>query len=191
MGQLIYSAIGSLDGYIADPDGDFSWAEPDEEVHQYANDLLLGVDLHLYGRTTYDLMTVWETDPDFAAASRVYAEFAQRWMDADKVVYSTTLGEVSTRRTRLEREFDPEAVRELKESTGGGIVIGGPTLAAHALRAGLVDVVDQVLLPIVIGGGLAVFPDGVRLGLELEAERRFACGAVAVRHRVTGATPPN
>lgn len=187
MGQLTYSAIGSLDGYIADPDGDFSWAEPDEEVHQYANDMLLGVDLHLYGRTTYDLMTVWETDPEFAAGSRVYAEFAQRWMDADKVVYSTTLSEVVTRRTRLERVFDPDAVRELKDSAAGGIMIGGPTLAAAAFRAGLVDVVDQVLLPIVIGGGLPVFPDGVRLGLELEAERRFACGAVAVRHRAVSA----
>ncbi|MGM7667012.1 dihydrofolate reductase family protein [Microbacterium sp. A93] len=191
MGQLTYSAIGSLDGYIADRDGDFSWAEPDEEVHQYANDMLLGVDLHLYGRRTYDLMTVWETDPDFAAASGVYAEFAQRWMDADKVVYSSTLQEVVTRRTRVERTFDPEAVRALKDSTGGGIMIGGPTLAAHALRAGLVDVVDQVLLPIVIGGGLPVFPDGVWLGLELEAERRFACGAVALRHRVVGPTPSN
>ena len=107
MGQLIYTGIGSLDGYIADPDGDFSWAEPDEEVHQYANDTLLGVDLHLYGRTTYDLMTVWETDPEFAAGSRLYAEFAERWMAADKVVYSTTLGQVPTQGTRLEREFTP------------------------------------------------------------------------------------
>ena len=189
MGQLIYSTIGSLDGYIADEDGDFSWAEPDEEVHQYANDQLDGVDLHLYGRTTYELMTVWETDPAFAAASRVYAEFARRWMDADKVVYSTTLDEVVTRRTRLERPFDPEAVRELKEATAGDLLIAGPTLAAEAFRAGLVDVVDQVLLPIVIGSGLPVFPDGVRLGLALETERRFACGAVAVRHRVVGAAP--
>lgn len=184
MGQLIYSTISSLDGYIADRDGSFAWAEPDEEVHQYANDLLLGVDLHLYGRRTYDLMTVWETDPAFAASSRVYAEFAARWMDADKVVYSTTLGEPTTRRTRVERTFDPAAVRALKDSTPGGIMIAGPTLAAHALRAGLVDVVDQVLHPVVIGGGLPVFPDGVRLRLELEAERRFAGGAVALRHRI-------
>ncbi|MGO1884860.1 MAG: dihydrofolate reductase family protein [Citricoccus sp.] len=186
MGQLIYSAIGSLDGYIADRDGDFSWAEPDEEVHQYANDMLLGVDLHLYGRTTYDLMTVWETDPAFAAASRLYAEFAQRWIDADKVVYSSTLEEPVTRRTRLERTFDPDAVRELKESTPGGIMIAGPTVAAEAFRAGLVDVVDQVLLPVTIGGGLAVYPGDLRLDLELLDERRFACGAVAVRHRVLG-----
>lgn len=186
MGQLIYSAIGSLDGYIADRDGDFSWAEPDEEVHQYANDMLLGVDVHLYGRTTYDLMTVWETDPAFASGSRLYAEFAQRWMEAEKVVYSSTLEEPVTRRTRLERTFDPEAVRALKASTPGDLMIAGPTVAALAFRAGLVDVVDQVLLPIVIGGGLPVFPDGVRLDLELEAERRFACGAVAVRHRVLG-----
>lgn len=187
MGQLIYSAIGSLDGYIADRDGDFSWAEPDKEVHQYANDLLLGVDLHLYGRTTYDLMTVWETDPAFAAASRLYAEFAQRWMDADKVVYSSTLDEPPTRRTRVERTFDPEAVRALKDSTPGEVMIAGPTLAAEAFRAGLVDVVDQVLLPITIGGGLAVYPVDLRLDLELLDVRRFDGGAVAVRHRVLGA----
>ncbi|REE04498.1 dihydrofolate reductase family protein [Citricoccus muralis] len=186
MGQLGYFSIGSLDGFIADPSGDFSWAEPDEEVHQYANDQLLGVDLHLYGRRTYELMTVWETDLSFAAANRLYAEFAERWVDADKIVYSSTLEEPVTRRTRLERTFDPEAVRALKDSTPGDLMIAGPTLAGQALRAGLVDVVDQVLLPIVIGGGLPMYPAGLRLDLELMDERRFAGGAVAVRHRVVG-----
>ncbi|WP_313817179.1 dihydrofolate reductase family protein [Citricoccus sp.] len=191
MGQLGYFSIGSLDGFIADPSGDFSWAEPDEEVHQYANDQLLGVDLHLYGRRTYDLMTVWETDPSFAAANRLYAEFAERWVDADKIVYSSTLEEPVTRRTRLERTFDPDAVRALKDSTPGDLMIAGPTLAAHALRAGLVEVVDQVLLPIVIGGGLPMYPPGLRLHLELLDERRFAGGAVVVRHRVVRPAPPS
>lgn len=187
MGLLTYSTIGSLDGYIADPSGDFSWAMPDAEVHQHANDLLRGVDVHLYGRLTYALMVPWETDRSLAEGSPISAEFASLWQDADKVVYSTSLGEVATCRTRLERRFDPEAVRALKASTQGGLMIAGPTLAAQALRAGLVDVVDLVLLPIVIGGGLAVFPDDVRLGLELISERRFTCGALAVRYHVSRA----
>jgi dihydrofolate reductase len=114
----------------------------------------------------------------------VTAEFARVWQDADKVVYSSTLEEASTRRTTLERHFDPATVRRLKAETHGDLLIGGPTLAAHALRAGLVDEVSQVLLPIVIGGGLAVFPDGLGLDLELVGEQRFAGGAVALRHRV-------
>ncbi len=191
MGELVYAAIASLDGFIADEDGDFSFAEPDEEVHQHANDWLVGVDLHLYGRRTYELMTVWETDPAFGASSRVYAEFAQRWMDADKVVYSRTLGEdaVPTRRTRLERDFEPDAVRRLIDSTPGGIHIGGPTLAAEAFRAGLVDVAELVLFPVTLGAGLAAFPDDVRLGLELEDQRRFACGAIGLRYRVLTSEP--
>ncbi|MFC7401607.1 dihydrofolate reductase family protein [Citricoccus sp. GCM10030269] len=186
MGRLTYSTIGSLDGYIADRDGDFTWAMPDAEIHQYANDVLNGVSLHLYGRRTYDLMVPWETDPSLAENSPQSAEFADLWQDADKIVYSESLPAAKTRRTRLERRFDPEAVREFKRSEPGHLVIGGPTLAAHALRAGLVDVVDQVLLPIVIGGGLPVFPDGLGLDLELTDERRFTGGAVALRHRVTG-----
>lgn len=184
MGQLIYSVIASLDGYIADEAGDFTWAMPDLEVHQYANDELAGVAVHLYGRRTYELMTPWENDPELAASMPVAAEFARAWQDADKVVYSSTLPQASTRRTTLERRFDPEAVRRLKATTDGDLLIAGPTLAAHALRAGLVDEVSQVLLPIVIGGGLAVFPPGLGLDLELIGEQRFAGGAVALRHRV-------
>lgn len=184
MGRLIYSVIGSLDGYIADEAGDFSWAMPDAEVHQYANDELTGVAVHLYGRRTYEMMTAWELDEELTASDPVAAEFARGWQDADKVVYSSTLEEVATRRTSLERHFDTEAVRRLKEEATGNLLIAGPTLAAHALRAGLVDEVSQVLLPVVIGGGLAVFPPGLWLDLELIDERRFAGGAVAVRHRV-------
>lgn len=191
MGELIYTVIASLDGYIADPTGDFSWAMPDPEVHQFANDELAGVTTHLYGRRTYELMVPWETDPALAEGQPEAAEFAQLWQEADKVVYSTTLRRAATRRTTVQREFTPEAVREIKHRSDGDLVIAGPTLAAHALRAGLVDQVHQVLLPVVIGGGLAVFPNGLRLELELLEERRFAGGAVAVSHRVTevGATP--
>ncbi|MDI3329754.1 MAG: dihydrofolate reductase family protein [Micrococcus sp.] len=184
MGTLVYSVIASLDGYIADETGDFSWAVPDAEVHRYANDELAGIAVHLYGRRTYELMTPWENDPELAASAPETAEFAQVWQDADKVVYSSTLERTSTRRTTLERHFDPEAVRRLKAGASGDLLIGGPTLAAHALRAGLVDEVSQVLLPIVIGGGLAVFPAGLGLDLELIGEHRFTGGAVALRHRV-------
>ncbi|QCU79158.1 deaminase [Citricoccus sp. SGAir0253] len=184
MGRLVYSVIASLDGFIADEAGDFSWAEPDAEVHQYANDELAGVAVHLYGRRTYELMTAWEHDTELIEGHPVTAEFARVWQEADKVVYSSTLDEVSTRRTTLRRHFDPAVVRRLKEEADGDLLIGGPTLAAQALRAGLVDEVSQVLLPIVIGGGLAVFPAGLRMDLELVAERRFAGGAVALRHRV-------
>jgi dihydrofolate reductase len=184
MGKLVYSVIASLDGYIADEAGDFSWAMPDAEVHQYANDELAGVAVHLYGRRMYELMTPWENDPELAASAPVTAEFSRAWQAADKVVYSSTLDRPSTRRTRLERHFDPEAVRRLKTEADGDLLIGGPTLAAHALRAGLVDEISQVLLPIVIGGGLAVFPAGLGLDLELIGEQRFTGGAVALRHRV-------
>jgi dihydrofolate reductase len=184
VGKLIYSVIASLDGYIADETGDFSWAMPDAEVHQYANDELAGIAVHLYGRRMYELMTPWENDPELAASAPQTAEFARAWQDADKVVYSSTLDEASTQRTRVERHFDPEDVRRLKDESDGDLLIGGPTLAAYALRAGLVDEVSQVLLPIVIGGGLAVFPNGLGLDLELIGEQRFTGGAVALRHRV-------
>jgi dihydrofolate reductase len=190
MGKLIYSVIASLDGYIADETGDFSWAMPDAEVHQYANDELAGVAVHLYGRRMYELMTPWENDPELAASAPVTAEFAKAWQDAEKVVYSSTLEKPSTRRTTLERRFDPETVRRLKAEAQGDLLIGGPTLAAHALRAGLVDEISQVLLPIVIGGGLAVFPPGLRMDLELLDEQRFRGGAVAVRFRVLNCAHP-
>ncbi|MCP3425410.1 dihydrofolate reductase family protein [Rothia sp. AR01] len=183
MGRLIYSVISSLDGYIADRRGNFDWAMPDEEVHRYANAELDGVSTHLYGRRMYELMVPWETDPEVAASSGPAAEFARIWQDADKVVFSTTLEAPLTRRTTLERSFDPARVREIAERSEGDATIDGPTLAAHALRAGIVDEVHQVLFPIVIGDGLAVYPADLRLGLELIDHRRFASGAVALRYR--------
>ena len=177
--KLIYSAISSLDGYIEDADGKFDWAAPDEEVHAFINDLERPVGTHLYGRRMYETMRFWETADDPAP---VMSDYAEIWQAADKVVYSRTLEEVSTERTRLERDFDPEAVRRLKESADGGISVGGPGLAAEALRAGLVDEVQLFLNPIVVGGGKRALPDDVRVKLELADQRGFDNGVVYVRY---------
>jgi dihydrofolate reductase len=189
MARLIYSTIQSLDGYIEDADGDFGWAEPDEEVHQLFNDLLRPVGTYLYGRRMYETMAVWETDPALAAGPPVVADFAKIWQAADKVVYSTTLDRPVTARTRIERSFDPDAVRDLKASADRDLEIGGPQLAAEALRAGLVDEVSMVLAPVVVGGGKPALPDGVRLGLELVDQRRLASGMAYLAYRVTDPGP--
>jgi dihydrofolate reductase len=183
MARLIYSAITSLDGYIEDLTGSFDWAEPDEEVHAFINDLERGAGTHLLGRRMYEMMTVWETDPSLAAASPIYRDFAQIWQAAEKIVYSTTLAAASTRRTRIERVFDPQAVRALKASTAEDVLIGGPDLAAHAFRAGLVDECQLFLAPVIVGGGKAALPGGVRLELELLEERRFRGGMVYLRYQ--------
>ena len=181
MAKLIYSAIASLDGYVADEDGNFDWAEPDEEVHRFVNDLERPVGTYLYGRRMYEVMASWETagGADQPAFVRDYAEI---WRAADKVVFSTTLDVVTTPRTRLERTLDPDAVRALKAE--GDVSIGGPNLAAHALRAGLVDELHLFLNPVVVGGGTAALPDGLRTDLELVSERRFGNGVVHVHYRV-------
>jgi dihydrofolate reductase len=179
MARLLYSAITSLDGYIADADGRFDWAAPGEEVHAFVNDLERPVGTYLYGRRMYDVMRVWETMDDPEPVMRDYAEI---WRAADKVVYSTTLDAPTTARTRVERAFDPEAVRALKAGARRDLSIGGAGLAAHALAAGLVDEVSLFLNPIVVGGGTRALPDGVRLPLELADERRFAGGVVYLRY---------
>jgi dihydrofolate reductase len=184
MGRLIYGVLASLDGFVNDPDGDFSWAAPDEEVHAFVNDLQRSADTHLYGRRLYEVMQVWQTfglDEDDSPAIK---DFGQLWRTADKVVYSTTLKEVSTPRTRLERTFDPEVVRRLVADADGDVVVGGPGLAAHALRASLVDVLFVVVVPVVVGGGTPYLPEGLRLQLRLEQEHRFASGFVALRYAV-------
>jgi dihydrofolate reductase len=183
MAKLIYSAIASLDGYVADRDGNFQWAAPDEELHAFVNDLERPIGTHLYGRRMYDVMVFWETidtDPE----PPVMRDFAQIWRAADKVVYSGTLAQVSSARTRLEREFDPEAVRAMKASAASDISVGGPELAGHAIRAGLVDEYHLFLTPILVGGGTAALPDDVRVGLELVEERRFASGVVYLHYRI-------
>jgi dihydrofolate reductase len=180
MADLIYSAIASLDGYVADEHGRFDWAAPDAEVHAHVNDMMRPMGTHLLGRRMYEVLAVWETMDDPDPRMR---DFAQLWRAADKIVYSSTLEQVSSARTRIERTFDPDAVRELKSTAGADLSIGGPTLAAHAFAAGLVDVVELYLSPVIVGGGKRALPDGVRLDLELVDERRFANGAVHLRYR--------
>lgn len=184
MARLIYSAIMSLDGYTADENGNFDWAAPDEEVHAFVNDLLRPVGTYLYGRRMYDTMAVWETDPSLAQHSPITLDFARIWQAADKVVYSTTLEAVSTARTRIARDFDPEEIRRQKASAEHDLTVGGPTLAAHAFKAGLVDECQLFMTPVVVGGGNQALPDGVRLSLELLDQRRFGNGMVYLRYRV-------
>jgi dihydrofolate reductase len=183
MGKLIYSAITSLDGYVADADGKFDWGEPDEEVHSFINDLERPVGTHLYGRRLYDVMVVWDDAEALSDQPPYIQDFARLWQAADKVVYSTTLTAVSTARTRIEPEFDPEAVRRMKAAAERDLIVGGPALAAHAFRAGLVDECHLIVAPVVVGGGKQSLPDDVRLDLELVDERRFGNGMVHLRYR--------
>jgi dihydrofolate reductase len=181
--RLIYSVIASLDGYVADADGKFDWAEPDEEVHSFVNELERPIGTYLYGRRMYETMVYWETALATPGRPEFTQDFARIWQAADKVVYSATLQAVSSARTRIERAFDPEAVRELKDASERDITIGGPRLAASAVRAGLVDEFQLLLAPIAVGGGNPALPDDVRLELELLAERRFGNGMVFLRYR--------
>jgi dihydrofolate reductase len=183
MAQLIYSAITSLDGYVADEDGNFDWAMPDDEVHRFVNDLERPIGTYLYGRRMYETMVYWETAP--AGQAPVARDFADMWQSADKIVYSTTLEMVRSSRTRIERRFDPEAVRRMKAAAGRDITVGGPDLAAQAIRAGLVDECHLLINPIVVGGGARALPGNVRMRLELLDERRFGNGVVHVQYRVT------
>jgi dihydrofolate reductase len=178
--MLAYSVIASLDGYTADAEGKFGWAEPDEEVFAAVNEMERGIGTYLYGRRMYETMAGWETVP-LDGQSAAFRDFAGIWRAADKVVYSTTLKAASTARTRIEPRFDPEAVRALKQR--GDVSVGGPGLAASVIRAGLVDEYHLFVTPVVVGGGIAVFPDGVRAGLDLVAERRFGSGVVYLRYR--------
>jgi dihydrofolate reductase len=183
MAKLIYSAITSLDGYIADENGNFDWAAPDEEVFAFVNGLERPVGTYLYGRRMYEVMVPWENAHTFADQRPVMQDFAKIWQAADKVVYSRALAAVSSARTRIERDFDPEAVRQLKASAGRDLTVGGPHLAAEAIRAGLVDEYHLFLVPVVVGGGNQALPDNVRVQLELLDERRFGGGVVFLRYR--------
>jgi len=184
MAHLIYIANLSLDGYTEDMEGKFDWTDhPDEEGFRFITNLVRATGTHLYGRRMYETMMVWETDPNLAAESPLNRDFAEIWQAADKIVYSRTLEAVSTRKTQLERNFNPEAIRQLKEAVEQDILIGGPELAAHAFRSGLIDECHLFLLPIIVGGGKPALPDNVRLELELLEERRFENGAVFLRYR--------
>jgi dihydrofolate reductase len=185
MGKLLYIALSSLDGYIEDDKGNFEWAAPSEEVHAFVNDLTRRAAVHLYGRRMYETMAIWETDADFASQPGVIGDFAAVWRAADKIVYSTTLAEPApTRRTTIERAFDPNAVRGLKESVDKNLMVGGASLAAAAFGAGLVDELHLFLSPIVVGGGKPALPDGIRIDLELIGERRFANGTAYLHYRL-------
>jgi dihydrofolate reductase len=182
MAKLIYSAIASLDGYIEDQAGTFDWAEPDDEVHAFLNDLERPIGTYLYGRRMYETMVFWETVPasgDQAAAGR---DYAQIWRAAEKIVYSRTLRAPASERTRIERDFDPAAVGRLMESSARDITVGGVGLAGEAMAAGLVNECQLFLVPVIVGGGKRALPDGVRARLELLDERRFRSGVVHLRY---------
>lgn len=184
MGRLIYLTLTSLDGFIGD--GDYSWSVPDEEVMRALNADLAEVGTYLYGRRTYETMAVWETDPAWAKQSPEDAGFAATWQAADKVVFSSTLAQVPTRRTRLERQLDAQVVAEIKAESRGDVTIGGPTLAAEALRLDLVDVVELLWYPVLLGGGIPILSAGVRRDLRLRSERRFSNGVVQATYDVIG-----
>jgi len=183
MARLMYSAIASLDGYIADESGNFDWAAPDEEVHAFVNDLERPIGTHLYGRRMYDVMVAWETMDTGEDEPPVIRDYALIWRAADKAVYSRTLEKATSARTRIVRDFDPEVIRQMKANAERDISIGGPDLAAQALKAGLVDEIYLFLTPIIIGGGTQALPDHVLLKLELLDERRFSSGVVYLHYR--------
>ncbi|HEU5277414.1 MAG TPA: dihydrofolate reductase family protein [Gaiellaceae bacterium] len=184
MPALIYSAIASLDGYVADKDGGWGWSRPDEEVHTFINDLERQLPIHLYGRRMYEVLRAWE-DLDLTDQPSCMADFKEIWRGADKIVFSRTLSGVSTARTRLERHFDTDMVRQLKATANDDILVGGPELAAQAIDAGLVDEIHLFLAPVVVGGGKKALPDDLRLDLELLDERRFGNGTVHLHYRTT------
>jgi dihydrofolate reductase len=182
MARLIYFTPASLDGYIAD-DGDFGWSAPDEEVFAFISDVVRPIGTYLYGRKTFETMAIWETPDVIPGRTPAMLDFARIWQAADKIVYSKSLGTVSTQKTRLEREFDPRAVRDLKAQLPHDVSVGGPTLAALAIRTGLVDEYHLLVVPLVLGGGKRVLPGNVRVKLDLVDERRFANGMVSLRYR--------
>lgn len=184
MGKLIYAANISLDGYLEDETGSLDWSVPDEEVHAFWNEHESHIGTSLYGRRMYETMRVWEDDDWLADEPPVVREYAEIWRNADKVVYSTSLPEVSTARTRIERKFDPEAVRRLKETSGSDLSIGGAGIATEAFRHGLVDECVLLVCPVLLGGGKPALPRGVRLNLDLLDHRRFDNGVVCLHHAV-------
>lgn len=183
MAKLVYSMLESLDGYVADAAGKFDWAEPDETVHTFVNELERPFGTYLYGRRMYEVMVWWETLGGLDGQPPYIEDYAKIWRAASKIVYSTTLDVVSSARTRIEREFDPDAIRRMKEEAVGDISVSGPGLAAQAIRAGLVDEYQLFVAPVIVGGGTRTLPDAVRLDLELADVRRFDNGMVYLKYR--------
>ena len=186
MAKLIYTMLTSLDGYVEDAHGSIGWTAPDEEVNSYINELASSVGTYLYGRRMYEAMEYWETAYAAHDHPQFLLDWARQWQATEKIAYSRTLAEPRSARTRIEREFDPDAVRRLKADAVHDITVNGPELAAHALRAGLVDEFQMFVCPVVLGGGKRFFPDGVRSDLELVEERAFRKGVVALRYTVRG-----
>ncbi|MGI5271802.1 dihydrofolate reductase family protein [Nonomuraea sp. CA-218870] len=184
MGRLIYSMITSLDGYVSDENGGYGWGAPEEESHTFINEHMRSIGTYLYGRRMYETMVFWETAHTLPDQPPFILECAEVWQAADKIVYSATLEEVSSRRTRIERSFDPESVRRLKAESDRDLSVDGPNLAAQAIAAGLVDEYQVFVGPAVVGGGTRFFPDGVRADLELLDERRFGNGVVYLHYGV-------
>jgi len=182
MAKLIYAAIASLDGYVADDQGEFAWSMPDEEVHAFVNDLERPVGTHLYGRRMYEVLKVWESDDLLAGQPPCIHDYAEIWRASDKIVYSRSLEEISTSRTKLERTFDPESVRQLKETQEREISIGGPELAAQAIEADLVDEIRLLLVPVAVGAGKPALPIHSHLPLQLLDHRTFGNGTVYLRY---------
>jgi dihydrofolate reductase len=183
MSKLIYIANVSLDGYIEDSGGSIDWTAPDDEVFAFITDLVRSAGTYLYGRRMYETMAVWETDPALAAQSELMGDFANVWQAAEKVVYSTTVDAVPTAKTKLERDFDPDSVRDLKASATSDLTVGGAKLAAHAFKAGLVDECHLFIHPVLVGGGKPSLPSDMHAELELLDERRFSNGVVYLRYR--------
>jgi dihydrofolate reductase len=184
MARLIYTANMSLDGYTEDRDGHFDWTAPSEEYFSFITNLIRSEGTHLYGRRMYESMRVWETDPTLADQSALMRDFAEVWQAADKIVYSRTLETVSTRKTKIEQSFDPESIRQLKESVKQDIHIGGAEIAAEAFQSGLIDECHLFIMPVIVGGGKQCLPGNVRLALELMDEHRFDNGTVFLSYRV-------
>ena len=188
MAKLIYSAITSLDGYVEDAQGNFDWAEPDEELHTFVNDLERSIGMYLYGRRMYETMVFWETAHTLADQATFVQDYARIWQAANKVVYSRTLKTPSSARTRIEPDFVTEAVQLMKASAESDISVGGSELAAQAIRAGLVDEYHLYLTPVVVGGGKPALPDNIRVKLELLDQRRFGNGAIHLHYRARRST---
>ena len=184
MAKLIYSALTSLDGYVSDEDGNFDWAAPSEEVHAFTNDLERSIGTHLYGRRMYETMVYWETAHTLPESSPVELDYAEVWQSAEKIIYSTTMDQVSSARTWIERDFDPDSIRQLTQSADRDLSVGGAELAAQAIKAGLVDEYHLFLNPVLVGGGAAALPDNIRLDLELVDEHRFPNGVVHLHYRI-------
>ena len=185
MGKLVYGLTASLDGYVNGPDGDFSWSEPDEETSRFVNDLQRGIGTYLFGRRMFETMRVWDDADTLAGLPDFVLDYASVWRAAEKVVYSTTLPEPSEPRTRLLRSLDLEEVSALKQSSVSGLAVGGPTLASHVLKAGLVDELALFVVPVVIGGGTRYLAEGVELDVTLVELRRFVSGTVFLRYSVS------